>query len=283
MEIIHTIGALKERVATWKSSGLSVGLVPTMGYLHDGHASLMRHAVHENDRVIVSIFINPIQFGANEDLGRYPQDIERDKDLCIQAGVDVIFNPSPSEMYPAGFYTYIDMSVVTDGLCGAKRPGHFRGVCTVVLKLFNITKPDKAYFGQKDAQQLAVIKTMARDLNIDVQIVGLPIIREPDGLAMSSRNTYLNEQERAAAPLLFKALLEALQIYRQGNTDAQQIKQQIGKVLSSNPLISVDYIEIVDIDTMQPIETINQPALCAVAVFIGQTRLIDNIVLEAGR
>jgi pantoate--beta-alanine ligase len=280
MEIIHTIPQMKAQAAAWKSAGLSVGLVPTMGYLHQGHMSLVQKAVAENDRVVVSIFVNPIQFGANEDLDRYPRDFARDCDLCGQAGAGAVFNPSAQEMYPAGFCGFADISGLTDSLCGAKRPGHFRGVCTVVMKLFHIVRPDKAYFGQKDAQQLAVIKRMALDFNMDAEIVGLPIVREPDGLAMSSRNAYLNDQERRAAPCLHEALSGALSLCRQGCRDVRQIKQHIYRILSGVPLATVDYVEIVDTETMQPLQQIDRPVLCAMAVFIGKTRLIDNILLN---
>ena len=280
MEVICTVLDIKEKVNSWKSKGAFVGLVPTMGYLHEGHMSLVNKAVSENDYVIVSIFVNPIQFGANEDLDHYPKNMEQDTKLCQEAGVDVIFYPSAAEMYPAGFSSFVDMSQITETLCGASRPGHFRGVCTVVMKLFNITGADKAYFGQKDAQQLAVIKRMAKDFNMNIKIIGLPIVREKDGLAMSSRNTYLSREERTASLCLSKALTEAQQLFKQGNNDVLQLKKHIEQTITSTPLTKIDYIEIVDDETMQPLEQIESSALCAIAVFIGNTRLIDNILLK---
>jgi pantoate--beta-alanine ligase len=280
MEIIHDISRMQARASAWLSAGLSVGLVPTMGYLHEGHMSLVRKAVLDNDRVVVSIFVNPIQFGANEDLDRYPRDMARDVDLCDRAGVDVVFSPSASAMYPDGFCSHVDLSGVTIGLCGANRPGYFRGVCTVVMKLFHIVNPNRAYFGQKDAQQLATVKRMVNDFNMRLDIVGLPTVREPDGLAMSSRNAYLDHSERAAAQCLYKALSGALRLFRQGTGDARQIKQYVEKILADVPSAKAEYVEIVDTETMQPVETLDRPALCAVAVFIGRTRLIDNIQLS---
>ncbi len=278
MEVINTVAELKEKVRAWKLKGDSIGLVPTMGYLHQGHMSLVKEAVTQNDHVIISIFVNPIQFGVNEDLDCYPRNIERDTQLCKDAGVDVIFFPSVEEMYPQGFSSFVDMSHVTETLCGASRPGHFRGVCTVVMKLFNISGADNAYFGQKDAQQLAVIKRMAKDFNMNVNVVGLPIVREKDGLAMSSRNSYLSEGERVAALCLSASLQEAFKSVQQGN-NVHSLKQQIHQTIASEPLAKIDYIEIVNSETMQPIEQIETSALCAIAVFIGKTRLIDNIIL----
>ena len=280
MEVINTVVELEEKVRAWKSKGDSIGLVPTMGYLHEGHMSLVTEAVTQNDHVIISIFVNPIQFGVNEDLDCYPRNMERDTQLCKDAGVDVIFFPSVEEMYPQGFSSFVDMSHVTETLCGSKRPGHFRGVCTVVMKLFNISGADNAYFGQKDAQQLAVIKRMTKDFNLSVNVVGLPIVREKDGLAMSSRNAYLNEEERVAALCLSTSLQEVLQSVQQGNKNVQNLKQQIHHTIEGEPLARIDYIEIVDSETMQSIEQIETSALCAIAVFIGKTRLIDNIILE---
>lgn len=280
MEVIRTVKEIKEKVNSWKTKGATVGLVPTMGYLHDGHMSLVHKAVSENDYVIVSIFVNPIQFGINEDLDRYPKNMEQDTKLCQEANVDAIFYPSAAEMYPSGFSSFIDMSHITETLCGASRPGHFRGVCTVVMKLFNITSADNAYFGQKDAQQLAVIKRMVKDFNMNIKITGLPIVREKDGLAMSSRNTYLSQEERTASLCLSKSLIEALQMFRQGTKDVLLLKQHIEQTITSTPFTKIDYIEIVDPETMQPIKHIETSALCAIAVFINQTRLIDNILLE---
>lgn len=279
MEIISSVTEMKAVIRSWKAEGLSVGLVPTMGYLHDGHMSLVRRAVEENDRVVVSVFVNPIQFGVNEDLDRYPRDLRRDAALCAGAGAAVIFHPDAGEMYPEGFASFADMSVVTEHLCGARRPGHFRGVCTVVMKLFNIVSPDKAYFGQKDAQQLAVIRRMGLDFNMDVQVVGLPIVREADGLALSSRNTYLSQEERVAALCLHRSVKLAGELYRQGVRDAVEIKAKVREVLDAEPLARVDYVEVADADTMQPVSLLERPALCAIAVYINNTRLIDNIAL----
>lgn len=279
MEVINTVVELEEKVRAWKSKGDSIGLVPTMGYLHEGHMSLVTEAVTQNDHVIISIFVNPIQFGVNEDLDCYPRNMERDTQLCKDAGVDVIFFPSVEEMYPQGFSSFVDMSHVTETLCGSKRPGHFRGVCTVVMKLFNISGADNAYFGQKDAQQLAVIKRMTKDFNLSVNVVGLPIVREKDGLAMSSRNSYLSEEERTAALCLSTSLQEALKSVQQGDKKVDSLKQQIHQTIAKEPLARIDYIEIVNMETMQPIEQIETSALCAIAVYIGRTRLIDNIVL----
>ena len=208
MQIVSTVDAVREQVKKWREEGLSVGLVPTMGYLHEGHKSLIDKAVEQNDRVVVSVFVNPIQFGPNEDLATYPRDLDRDSALCENAGADLIFHPEKEDMYFDDFCTYVDMEGLTKGLCGKTRPTHFRGVCTVVSKLFNIVKPDRAYFGQKDAQQLAVIRRMVRDLNFDLESVGCPIIREEDGLAKSSRNTYLSPEERKAAVILHKGLVK---------------------------------------------------------------------------
>jgi pantoate--beta-alanine ligase len=244
--------------------------------------SLVQRSVRENDRTVVSVFVNPIQFGANEDFDRYPRDLSRDLALCEQAGVDAVFNPSAAEMYPRGFCSRVEMRVLTEGLCGKKRPEHFRGVCTVVMKLFHAALPDRAYFGQKDAQQLAVVRRMAKDFNMRVEIVGAPIVREADGLAMSSRNVYLNAAERAAAPCLFAALSSGADLYRQGVVDARRIKQCVREILSRVSLARIDYVEIVDAETMQALETVVEPALCAVAVYIGETRLIDNIALKRG-
>jgi pantoate--beta-alanine ligase len=271
---------MQSLATAWRAAGLSVGLVPTMGSLHEGHLSLVRKSARENDRTVVSIFVNPIQFGANEDFDRYPRDLARDLDLCGQAGVDAVFSPAAAEMYPEGFCSRVELRVLTESLCGTKRPHHFCGVCTVVMKLFHAALPDRAYFGQKDAQQLAVVKRMARDFNMRVAVVGAPTVREADGLAMSSRNAYLNAAERAAAPRVFEALSSAAALYRQGVSDADQIKRHVDERLSGVPLLRVDYIEIVDAETMRPLESVTGPALCAVAVYIGETRLIDNIALE---
>lgn len=263
-----------------EKSGLSVGLVPTMGYLHEGHKSLIDAARKENDRVAVSIFVNPMQFGPNEDLASYPRDLEKDSRLCEEAGVDLIFHPQPEEMYAPGFCTYVDMNGLTTQLCGKSRPTHFRGVQTVVLKLFHIVTPDRAYFGQKDAQQLAVIRRMVRDLDVGVTIVGCPIIREADGLAKSSRNTYLNEKERQAALVLSRSLQVGKALVEAGETNAQAVRQAITQEIEKEPLAKIDYVDVVDLDTITPIETIQGTVLAAIAVFIGKTRLIDNFIVE---
>lgn len=278
MKIITTIEELRPIIKGWKREGLTVGLVPTMGYLHDGHKSLIEKAVAENDKVVVSDFVNPTQFGANEDLSSYPRDIERDAALCEAAGADIIFHPEPEEMYFPDKCTFVDMDKLTKGLCGKTRPVHFSGVCTVVSKLFNIVTPDRAYFGQKDAQQLAVIKRMVRDLNFDITIVGCPIVREADGLALSSRNTYLNEEERKAALILNKSLTLGKEMIEAGEKDAAKVREAIIKNIETEPLAKVDYVEIVDAENIEPVQTIDSSCLVATAVYIGKTRLIDNFV-----
>lgn len=278
MKIIKTIEELRPIIKGWKREGLTVGLVPTMGYLHDGHKSLIVKAVEENDRVVVSDFVNPTQFGANEDLSSYPRDIERDAALCEGAGADIIFHPEPEEMYFPDKCTFVDMDKLTKGLCGKTRPVHFSGVCTVVSKLFNIVTPDRAYFGQKDAQQLAVIKRMVRDLNFDITIVGCPIVREADGLALSSRNTYLNKEERQAALILNKSLTLGKEMIEAGEKNAAKVREAIIKNMETEPLAKVDYVEIVDPENLEPVDTIDAPVLVATAVYIGKTRLIDNVV-----
>lgn len=276
MKIIKTIEELRPIIKGWKREGLTVGLVPTMGYLHDGHKSLIVKAVEENDRVVVSDFVNPTQFGANEDLSSYPRDIERDAALCEEAGADIIFHPEPEEMYFPDKCTFVDMDKLTKGLCGKTRPVHFSGVCTVVSKLFNIVTPDRAYFGQKDAQQLAVIKRMVRDLNFDITIVGCPIVREADGLALSSRNTYLNKEERQAALILNKSLTLGKEMIEAGEKNVAKVREAIIKNIETEPLAKVDYVEIVDPENLEPVATIDAPVLVATAVYIGKTRLIDN-------
>lgn len=280
MEITGKIDEVRRKVKEWRNQGLSVGLVPTMGYLHEGHKSLIDRAVAENDRVVVSDFVNPIQFGAGEDLATYPRDIEADKRLCGQAGAHLIFHPQPAEMYAPDFSTYVEMQEVSEGLCGKTRPTHFRGVCTVVCKLFHIVMPDRAYFGQKDAQQLAVIRRMVRDLDMDIQIVGCPIIREPDGLAKSSRNTYLNEEERKAALVLSKAVFHGQDMMEKGERDAGTILSSMKKLIEAEPLAKIDYVEMVDADTIAPLAKAQGRVLTAMAVYIGSTRLIDNFIME---
>lgn len=280
MQIIKTIEELRPILKEFRRQGLSVGLVPTMGYLHEGHKSLIVKAVSENDRVIVSDFVNPTQFGVNEDLSSYPRDIERDAALCEQAGATLIFHPEPEEMYFPDSCTFVDMDRLTKGLCGKTRPTHFRGVCTVVSKLFHIVMPDRAYFGQKDAQQLAVIRRMVRDLNFDITIVGCPIVREADGLAMSSRNTYLSPEERKAALILHRSLQFGEEMMKAGERDALKIRTAIQANMETETLARVDYVEIVDADSLEQVALIEKPVLVATAVYIGNTRLIDNFTYE---
>ena len=279
MKVVKTIDEVRELVKAWKAEGLRVGLVPTMGFLHEGHQSLIIKAVEENDRVVVSDFVNPTQFGPKEDLASYPRDIERDAKLCEEAGADLIFHPEPEEMYAPDYCTFVDMDGLTKGLCGKTRPTHFRGVCSVVAKLFNIVAPDSAYFGQKDAQQLAVIRRMVRDLNFDIRIVACPIIREEDGLAKSSRNTYLNAEERAAAVVLSRALNKGKALIESGEQSAAKVKDVIMEELCKEPLAKVDYVEVVDADSIEAIKELNGNVLVAIAVYIGKTRLIDNIMI----
>lgn len=280
MRVVEKVNDIRATVKEWKAKGLKVGFVPTMGYLHEGHESLIRKASEENDRVVVSIFVNPIQFGPKEDLSTYPRDLARDSKVCERAGADIIFHPENEEMYFEDFSTFVDMNGLTAGLCGKSRPTHFRGVCTVVTKLFNIVAPDRAYFGEKDAQQLAVIKRMVRDLNIDIEIIGCPIIREKDGLAKSSRNTYLSVEERNAATILNKALTLAKEKIQSGERNSKVIIKLIEEILNSEKLARVDYIEVVDSLSMEGVERIEKSVLVAIAVFIGKTRLIDNFTYE---
>ena len=280
MIVLDKINELIDRVKGWKSQGLKVGFVPTMGYLHEGHESLIKRASEENDKVVVSIFVNPIQFGPKEDLSTYPRDLERDSKVCEGAGADIIFHPKSEEMYFEDFSTFVDMNGLTSGLCGKSRPTHFRGVCTVVTKLFNIVLPDRAYFGEKDAQQLAIIKRMVRDLNIDVEVIGCPIVREKDGLAKSSRNTYLSIEERSAATILSKALNIAREKIKDGERTSSNIISTIKEIIESEKLARIDYIEVVDSFSMEGVDTIEKSVLVAIAVFIGKTRLIDNFTYE---
>ena len=280
MQIEKTVAGVKAQVREWKKEGLSVGFVPTMGYLHEGHKSLIDRAVQENDRVVVSVFVNPIQFGPTEDLESYPRDLNADSILCEKAGAALVFAPEVSEMYADNFTTFVDTSGVTEELCGKSRPIHFRGVQTVVLKLFNIVKPDRAYFGQKDAQQLAVIKRMVKDLNVDTEIVGCPIVREADGLAKSSRNTYLNPDERKAALILSRSLKLGRELIENGETDSKAVIKAITDSINTEPLAKIDYVDVVDFDTITPVDKIGKSVLVAIAVYIGKTRLIDNFIIE---
>ncbi len=279
MKIVETIKEVREQVKDWKMQGLTVGLVPTMGYLHEGHQSLMEAARKDNDKVVVSIFVNPMQFGPTEDLAQYPRDLEHDAALCEKTGVDLIFHPEPEEMYEKDFCSFVDMTGLTEGLCGKTRPIHFRGVCTVVNKLFHIVTPDRAYFGQKDGQQLAVIRRMVRDLNMDIQIVGCPIVREEDGLAKSSRNTYLSKEERKAALILSKTIALGREL-AETQKDAAKVLQAMREKLETEPLAKIDYVEAVDAFSMQPVDELRGECMLAMAVYIGKTRLIDNTLIH---
>ncbi len=281
MNIVKTISEVRNEVKNWRKQGLSVGLVPTMGYLHEGHKSLIERACKENDKVVVSVFVNPTQFGPGEDLATYPRDIQRDAALCKDAGAALIFNPEPEEMYFDDFHTYVTMESLSDELCGKTRPIHFRGVCTVVSKLFHIVAPDRAYFGQKDAQQLAIIKRMVRDLNFDIEIVGCPIVREADGLAKSSRNTYLNPEERKAALVLSRAVRLGQELIQKGERNADVIVEKMKHLIEEEPLAKIDYVQAVDAISIQPVTEIKGTVLVAMAVYIGKTRLIDNFIYEA--
>ena len=278
MKVIKKIDELKDVLKDFKSDGKSIGLVPTMGFLHKGHASLIKKAVEENDIVVVSDFVNPIQFGPNEDLEAYPRDINADSKLCEDLGADFIFNPEPSEMYHDK-KAFVDIEGLSDNLCGARRAGHFRGVCTVCTKLFNIVGPNKAYFGQKDAQQLSIIKKLVFDLNIPVEIVACPIVREEDGLAMSSRNTYLSADERKAALCLSKAIFEGEKMAKEGFS-VKEVLEKMEEIISSEKLAKIDYIQAVDLETIKDVDNFNKDTLVAIAVYIGKTRLIDNFIYE---
>ena len=279
MKIVATVKEVREQVKEWKKQGLSVGFVPTMGYLHEGHKSLMDAARKDNDKVVVSIFVNPMQFGPTEDLATYPRDLEHDAALCESAGVDLIFHPEPEEMYEKDFCSFVDMTGLTEGLCGKTRPIHFRGVCTVVNKFFNIVTPDRAYFGQKDGQQLAVIRRMVRDLNMDIEIVGCPIVLEEDGLAKSSRNTYLSEEERKAALILSKTVALGKELAKT-EKDANKVVEAMKKNIETEPMAKIDYVEAVDALSMAPVEKLEGTCMLAMAVYIGKTRLIDNTLIN---
>lgn len=285
MIVATTVDEVRVAVAGWKRAGLTVGLVPTMGYLHEGHASLVDAARSTCDRVVVSDFVNPTQFAPGEDLESYPRDFDHDCALLEEHGCDLVFYPSVDEMYPDGggtTSTYVEiLDDMPKRLCGKTRPTHFRGVCTVVSKLFNIVTPDKAFFGQKDAQQLAVIRKMVRDLSYGIQIVGCPIVRETDGLAKSSRNTYLNAQERTAALVLSKAVFRGQALVRDGETDAQKVVAAMIELIEAEPLAHIDYVEAVDACTVEPVSVVRGEVLFAMAVYIGSTRLIDNFIVEA--
>lgn len=281
MIIATTIAQVRAQVAAWKKEGLTVGLVPTMGYLHEGHASLVDEAVRQCDRVVASDFVNPTQFGPNEDLEAYPRDFDRDCALLEEHGCAMVFHPAVEEMYAPGAATYVEiLSDMPKQLCGKTRPIHFRGVCTVVSKLFNIVTPDKAFFGQKDAQQLAIIRQMVRDLSYGIEIVGCPIVREADGLAKSSRNTYLSEAERQAALVLSESVFLGQKMVAEGETDANKIVAAMTEHIQAQPLAKIDYVSAVDGVTMDPVDRIAGTVLVAMAVYIGKTRLIDNFIVE---
>lgn len=260
--------------------GRPLGFVPTMGYLHDGHLSLIRRAQKDNRVTVVSIFVNPTQFGPQEDFARYPRDPEHDLDLLRKEDVGIVFMPHPEEMYPSGFDSWVEVGGITDKLEGKARPGHFRGVTTVLTKLFNIIHPDRAYFGRKDAQQALVVKKMVTDLNMGIDIITLPTIREPDGLALSSRNSYLAPHERQAATVIYQSLLLARKLYEEGTTSAEVIKKAMAQLISTEPLATIDYVAITSVETLEELDKLHPPALVLVAVRIGGTRLIDNILLN---
>lgn len=276
MDVLSSLADL--RTARLSLNG-TVGLVPTMGYLHEGHLSLVSRAKAENQHVIVTIFVNPTQFGANEDLSKYPRDLERDLNLLRPLGVDVVWTPTAEVMYPPGYQTWVEVEALTSPLEGAMRPGHFRGVTTVVAKLFNATQPTKAYFGQKDAQQAAVIRRMAVDLNFPLEVIICPTTREADGLAMSSRNKYLNEAERKAATVLFRALSAAKALYESGERSGEMLRRKMKEELASEPLAQMQYVSCADYDTLQELDAVTGKALLSMAVYFGKTRLIDNFVL----
>jgi pantoate--beta-alanine ligase len=276
---IDTVAGIRREVQVARSTGASVGLVPTMGALHEGHLSLIRAARARDGLVIVSIFVNPTQFGAGEDLDTYPRDLQRDLELARGAGAHLAFAPPVAEMYPEGFATWVDVEGLTQGLCAASRPGHFRGVCTVVTKLLNICRPDRAYFGEKDAQQLAVIRKMARDLDMPVEIVSCPTVREADGLAMSSRNFRLSAEQRAQAPVLYHALMAARTAVENGERDSGRLRDLMCAVIADADLAEIDYVEVVDSETLAPVTLIDRDCLLALAVYFGSVRLIDNLTV----
>lgn len=280
MRTITAIAEMQQWADAERAAGQRIGFVPTMGFLHEGHLSLVRQAKRTCSRTVVSVFVNPLQFGPNEDLERYPRDLERDSQLLAREGLDVLFLPSIAEMYPAGFQTSVVVDEVTRGLCGTSRPGHFRGVTTVVTKLFLAVKPHVAFFGEKDFQQLVTIRRMVRDLNFNVEIAAGPIVRESDGLAMSSRNVYLSPEERVAARALSRSLAVAREAVAQGERDAQRIATSVRAIIEAEPTARIDYVELVDAEDLHPVQTVEQPTLLALAVFFGSTRLIDNCVLQ---
>lgn len=280
MKILKTIQEVKEVSAELKSSGQSIGFVPTMGYLHEGHLSLVRSSRNQADRTVVSIFVNPTQFGPREDFKRYPRDLKRDLEILEKEGVDFVFVPEVEEMYPNGCKTYVEVHELQDKLCGRSRPGHFRGVCTIVLKLFHIIKPDLSFFGQKDAQQAIILKKMVKDLDMDGKIEVLPIVRSEEGIALSSRNEYLSPEERKAALCLSESLKKARSMIEKGERDTEKIIRGIKEIIAEEPLARIDYVEIVEIKELDPLPRIEEEALIALAVFVGKARLIDNIIVR---
>jgi len=277
MKVVETIDEMRQ---LRRQLAEPVGLVPTMGYLHEGHLSLVRRARAENPSIVVSLFVNPAQFGPQEDFNAYPRDLQRDLAMLEKEKTDIVFMPPVAEMYPPQFNSWVEVGKVTERLEGASRLGHFRGVATVCAKLFNIVQPTRAYFGQKDAQQTIVIKKMAAELNMDLEIVALPTVREPDGLAVSSRNAYLNPEERRAATVLYRALSLAQQLWSQGERDAEHIRQQMTALIQKEPLATISYVSIADAETLEELDRVEPGALVSLAVKIGRTRLIDNVVVE---
>ncbi|PYR97935.1 MAG: pantoate--beta-alanine ligase [Acidobacteria bacterium] len=277
MEVVQTVNDVRKALLSARKSGTVIGLVPTMGALHAGHEALIEAARRKCGVVVVSIFVNPLQFGPNEDYQRYPRALVKDLGICRRHGADIVFNPSVDEMYRTPQLTFAEVTRVSEDLCGKFRPGHFRGVATVVLKLFNIVRANRAYFGEKDMQQLAVIRRMVADLNVPIEIIGVPTVREADGLAISSRNEYLNPAERRVAPVLYHALQEAAGRIRSGERDAAKVRETAMAILRAEPLMRVEYVEIVDPSEIQPLSTISGPVRIAAAVWIGGTRLIDNV------
>jgi pantoate--beta-alanine ligase len=280
MESIADPREMQARAASWRARGQTVVLVPTMGYFHPGHLSLMAYGRTRGSHLVVSLFVNPAQFGPREDFSRYPRDLERDAELAREVGVDVLFTPEAAQMYPPGYQTYVEVEELSRGLCGASRPGHFRGVATVVLKLFNQVQPHVAVFGEKDYQQLALIKRLALDLDLPVEVVGRPIVREPDGLAMSSRNTYLSPEERASALCLYRALVAARELALSGAKSRESILEAVRQIISSTPHADIDYLALVHPETLQEVEAIEGAARLLMAVKVGKTRLIDNTLLS---
>lgn len=280
MQWIKSIPEMRNLTAKWRRADEKIALVPTMGYFHRGHLALMETARRENDRVVVSLFVNPTQFGPGEDYDRYPRDPEQDRRAAEKIGVDAVFHPEPAEMYPPGYQTYVEVNRLSQGLCGAHRPGHFRGVATVVTKIFNIVQPDRAYFGEKDAQQLRVIRRMVFDLNLPVEIKAVPTVREEDGLAMSSRNTYLSAAERRQATVLSRSLFYAQEQVEKGETDTTRLAAGMRRLIAECPLVELEYLEFRDDETWEPVREIRGKTLIALAARVGKTRLIDNITIE---